>query len=262
MKDVRHAPNKLKLLMIDIETTPASGYFWGTHKQEISVEQIITPTSVLCFAAKWYGSDEITYVRSEKQSGREFDKMIRKAHAMLSEADAICHFNGNSFDIPRLNTEFLRLGLPPPPPSIQIDLLRVAQNKFGMLCHKLAFIAPLLKIGSKVKHAGWSLWIGCMNGIKEDWETMERYNREDVLLLERLYKRLLPWIEGHPNMAFFTTGGDDRLPVCPNCGSQELKSNGLRRASTFSYRRFQCTNCGTWSRERLSLKSAPTPKVR
>jgi len=261
MKNLSRPPSTLKLLMLDIETTPASGYFWGTHKQEISVDQIITPTSVLCVSAKWYGQKETIYFKSEKQSGREFDRMIRKAHALLSEADAVCHYNGNSFDIPRLNTEFLRLKLPPPPDAKQIDLLREVQRNFGMLCHKLAFVAPYLKIGEKVKHAGWPLWIGCMNGDKECWETMEKYNKEDVHLLERLYERILPWIKDHPNM-FFYTAGDENKPSCTNCGSQDLLSNGVRRGSTYTYRRYSCRACGAWSRERLSMRNKKPLTVR
>jgi uncharacterized protein YprB with RNaseH-like and TPR domain len=251
----------LKLLFIDIETTPNMVYTWGLFNQNISIDQVITPTSVLCFTAKWADSKELIYCRSEKQSGPEFKNMIRKAHALLEEADAVCHYNGVSFDIPRLNQEFLLMGLHPPSPSKQIDLKRVVMGKFSMTSSKLAFVGPYLKIGEKVKHQGWDLWRGCLSGDKEAWATMEKYNKQDVLLLERLYKKVLPWIDVHPNMNLYVDVSTDK-PVCPNCGKETLQRRGFDYALVHAYIRYKCTGCGKWSRSRFRDKNSASTKVR
>lgn len=251
----------MKLLFLDVETTPAVVYTWALRKQDISVDQIITPTSLLCFSATWLDDKdgETVFYRSVKQSGKDFDAMVRAAHKMLSEADAVCHFNGMSFDIPRLNQEFLRLGMAPPPAIPQIDLKKVVMSKFSMVSSRLMFVGPYLKIGEKVKHEGWKLWIDCLAGDQEAWESMEKYNKQDVVLLKKLYRKLLPWIDNHPNMNLYKNG---EKPVCPNCGGLKLVSNGLRRALTYTYRRLQCLGCGHWSRERTSTKSIPVAPVR
>ncbi len=184
--------------------------------------------------------------------------MMRGIHKLLSEADAVCHFNGNSFDIPRINTEFLRLGMAPPPPIPNIDLKKIVMSKFAFTSSKLAFVGPALELGEKVKHEGWDLWKGCLDGNKAAWATMKKYNMQDVALLERLYTKVLPWIDGHPNMNLFVKEED---PVCPNCGSKSLKSNGLRRATTYIYKRLQCLSCGKWCRARTRDKTEPTAKV-
>jgi hypothetical protein len=244
----------LKLLFIDIETTPALVHVWSLFNQNISVDQIVTPTSLLCFAARWHGSKETIFRKSARQEGAEFDRMVNHAHRLLSEADAICHFNGESFDIPRLNQEFLRLRLPPPPPAHQIDLKRVVMSKFSMVSSKLAFVGPYLKIGEKVANDGWPLWIGCMNGDAGSWRKMEEYNRGDVTLLEKLYARMLPWIDRHPNANLFV---EEENPVCTHCGSKGLQRRGVQRLTTYVYARFQCTRCGRWSRARLRDKTEP-----
>lgn len=241
----------MRILHIDIETTPAQVFVWALHKQDISVDQIIRPTSVLCFSAKWDGEEEVMFYKADKQSGVEFDKMIRAAHRLLSEADAVCHFNGTTFDIPRLNQEFLRLGLPPPPPIPQIDLKKVVMNKFSMVSSKLAFVGPYLKIGEKIRNEGWPLWIGCLDGDPNSWKAMETYNKGDVILLEKLYHKVLPWIEQHPNRGLFI---NTDKPACPRCGSVSLQSRGVQRGATLTYRRFQCKNCGGWCRARCADK--------
>ena len=78
---------------------------------------------------------------------------------------------------------------------------------------------------------------------------MEKYNRQDVVLLEPLYKKLLPWIPNHINAGLFTT---KLKPVCPTCGSSHLQSRGETKSKTLTYNRYQCQGCGTWSRTKKS----------
>jgi hypothetical protein len=244
----------MKLLHIDIETTPAKVLTWALFKQNISVDQILEPTSILCFAAKWDGEKELIYHKSQKQSGPAFDRMIRAAYKLLSEADAVCHFNGNSFDIPRLNTEFIRLGLTPPKPIHNIDLKITAQKKFGFVSNRLAFLGPALGLGAKVRHEGWDLWKDCMKGIPEAWVIMEKYNKQDVVLLEKLYHKFLPWIDQHPNRFLFSQFVDLTSPHCTHCLSARGEWRGEQVTVTNVYKRWHCKDCGRWGRARTAEK--------
>lgn len=94
------------------------------------------------------------------------------------------------------------------------------------------------------------LWAGCMNGKGADQRTMERYNRQDVRLLERVYVALRPWIRNHPNCGNYV----DRADTCPNCGQHHMKSNGLRRTAVNAYTRLQCMDCGAWARMAVAEK--------
>jgi hypothetical protein len=95
-----------------------------------------------------------------------------------------------------------------------------------------------------------------MNGDTAAQNLMERYNRQDVNLLEKLYKVLLPWIPNHPNHALWMKPGK---PVCPNCGSRKLQKRGIERTKTLKYQRYHCQSCGKWPRSRLSI-STPEDK--
>lgn len=226
--------------MLDIETAPHLAAVWGMYDQNIGLNQLMKPGYTLCWAAKWHGDKEVMF--DSVLSGHR--KMIRGVHKLLADADAVCHYNGTKFDIPTLNKEFLLMGLAPPAPYKQIDLLRTARSRFRLASNKLDFVASQLGLGHKETHKGFELWLECMAKKPEAWDVMERYNKRDVVLLEQVYDRLLPWIANHPNQSVYHGGA-----CCPNCGSENAQARGFAVARTMRYQRFQCTDCGTWYRK-------------
>lgn len=247
------APVGIRILIIDIETAPHKVYSWGLYDQDIAINQIEEPGYTLCYAAKWYGEPDVMFDSVHQSKPR---RMVRGAHKLLSKADAVIHFNGAKFDIPTLNKEFILHGLAPTPPLKQIDLLRTCRSKFKWASNKLDYVAQSLGEGAKVKHKGMELWRACMEPKHRDhesaWRTMERYNKGDVRLTERLYRRLLPWIDNHPNVTAYSGGGHK----CPKCNSARVISNGFRFANLHKYRRYQCVDCGAWSRARLMTRDS------
>ena len=229
----------MKILCLDIETAPAHGYFWGLWDQNIGLNQIVDHGGVICFAAKWLGDRKIHFY-SDHHDGHA--AMVQAAHDLLSEADVVMHYNGKRFDIPHLHREFLEAGLTPPEPFEQIDLLTVVRSNFKFMSNKLANISVRLGLEGKVSHEGFGLWTGCMAGDEKAWRTMRRYNRQDVVLLEELYELLRPWVKNHPNMNLHDGKG------CPFCGSDNLQKRGVRRTSVSAFQRFQCLDCGGYSR--------------
>ena len=82
-----------------------------------------------------------------------------------------------------------------------------------------------------------------MNGDRKGWNKMLKYNKQDVILLEKIYKRFLAWITNHPNYGVY----QQKEHVCPNCGSTHLIKHGLRYTKTNVYQRWQCMNCYAYS---------------
>lgn len=231
----------MKILLLDIESSPNTAHIWGLWNQNIGINQLMESSYTLCWAAKWLGSDEIMYDSIYYSTPK---RMLRKIHKLLDEADAVIHYNGTKFDIPTLNKEFLLNNIAPPAPYKQIDLLRVARNQFKFPSNKLDYVARALGVGQKVRHPGHELWVQCMAGNAEAWVTMEEYNKGDVQILEGVYYKLLPWIKNHPNHGLHTTE-----EVCPNCGSTHYHSRGTYVSKTLKYKRYQCQDCGHWFKE-------------
>ena len=239
----------MKILFLDIETQPNICYTWGLFNQNISINQIVSPGATLCWAAKWADNPTIHF-SSVKQDGMK--KMLTKMHKLLCEADAVVHYNGTRFDMPTLNREFIKYEMSVPDPYHQIDLYRTVKQRFKFASNKLDWICQELGLGNKVHHKGMSLWHDCMQGCDKAWKVMERYNKQDVRLLPKLYKKLLPWMKNHPNHALYN---DTARPVCPNCGSVYVVKKGIETTATMQYQRYRCSDCGTPIRGRTNIMS-------
>jgi DNA polymerase elongation subunit (family B)/predicted RNA-binding Zn-ribbon protein involved in translation (DUF1610 family) len=244
----------MKILFWDIETAPTQAFVWKIWQENVGVNQIIEPGRVLSWAAKWAHEDEV-YHSAEWYAGDR--PMIEALHKMLSEADAVVTFNGNHFDIPVMNAAFAKYGLHPPAPFKSIDLYQVVKKKFRLLSNRLDYVCKYFGLGEKAKTGGFQLWVDVLNGDKQAREKFIEYNIHDVELTEVLYAHILPWISNHPQAGHFT----DSDFVCPTCGGTHLQKRGLYRTKTFSYQRYQCNDCGSWSRNRVADKTQPTNQL-
>ena len=232
----------MRILLLDIETAPNTAHVWGLWQQNIGLHALKESSYVMCWAAKWLGEKEVFFESVYKTKPK---KMLASIHKLISEADAVIHYNGTKFDMPTLNKEFLLHDMAPPAPYKQIDLLRTVRNQFRFPSNKLDYVAQRLGLGKKHEHEGHSLWVKCMANEGPAWKTMEDYNKQDVVLLEKVYHKLLPWIKNHPNRNVYD-GQEEH--VCPNCGGNHLQRRGTARTISGTYQRFQCKDCGTWSR--------------
>lgn len=230
----------MRLLTVDVETSPNLAYVWGLYQQNLAPVQVVEPTEMLCWSAKWRGAHKVIY-RSVFDDGK--GEMLDKLWELLDEADAVIHYNGMSFDVPHINREFLQAELGPPSPYKQIDLFRAIKKRFKFPSNKLEYIVDDLGIGEKLKHEGFELWKRCMAGEASAWRLMRQYNINDVALTELLYERILPWIPNIPSHAAYS-----QERVCPACGSDNLQARGFAYTKQSRYQRFQCQSCGKWSR--------------
>lgn len=249
----------MKILIYDVETAPTLAYVWRMWKENISPNQIVEHGRVLCWAAKWYGDDEVLWMDSRHEEDEA--EMLSHLHALIDEADAVVTYNGNNFDIPVVNTQFLLNGFPPPAPNKSIDLYRTVKSRFRFAHNRMDSVCEALGLGRKEETGGFDLWARCLNAITdhEAWDQMVQYNIQDVAMTEELYDVLRPWIKGHPNVALFN--GEDDM-VCPTCGSDALQKRGTSKTTTMTYQRYQCQDCGTWSRTRLAKPQARPMNVR
>jgi uncharacterized protein YprB with RNaseH-like and TPR domain len=131
----------MKILLLDIETSPMSAYVWGLYDQNIGLNQMIDTSKVLCYTAKWTDDDEIFF---DSIYNSKHKSMLKGIHALLDMADAVVTYNGNKFDIPVLHKEFLLCGFNPPSPSKSIDLLRTVRRNFRFASNKLDHISQQL----------------------------------------------------------------------------------------------------------------------
>lgn len=244
-----------KILLFDIETAPILAYVWGLWENNVSLNQIHKDWHVLSWSAKWLDSAEVLYMDQRKAANVEDDKHILKAiWKLLDEADIVVTQNGNSFDIKKLNERFIYHGFKPPSGYKKIDTRLLVKKHFGFVSTKLEYVANRLRLKNRKsrhsKFSGFDLWKACLAGNREAWNEMRDYNIQDVLVLEELFWKLQPWGLGI-NLNLYT---DDTANICA-CGCTKLMKRGFAYTNVGKYQRYQCTQCGAWSRGRVNLFS-------
>lgn len=226
-------------LILDIETRPNIAAIWEMwNVKYVPPTALIEAKEVICFAAKWHGTKAMEFW-SVREDGKT--DMVAAAHDLLNFADVVVHYNGRTFDIPHLNREMLLLDYMPPSPYKQVDLIDVVKKQFNFPYNSLDYVSQELGLGKKAPNEGMDLWMKCMNGDQAAWDTMKAYNMQDVVLTEKLYDKLRPWISGHPSI-----GAELGLDVCSRCGGSFLVKEGFSYTKVGRYQRYSCTTCGAW----------------
>ena len=246
---------RARVLLVDIETSPILGYVWSLWNNNVALNQVATDWHVLSWSAKWLDdpAEKIMYMDQRGRRDIEDDARILKGiWKLLNQADVVITHNGKKFDIKKLNARFIQHGFKPPSGFKHIDTYVIAKKKFGFTSNKLEYLADKLCVKyhkkQHKKYPGFELWRQCLAGNLEAWEEMRTYNEHDVLVLEELYRRMIPWDAG-VNFQLYT---DDETGECHNCGG-ETQRRGFSYTLVGKFQRYQCMSCGAWSRGRENL---------
>jgi hypothetical protein len=250
--------NEPRILIYDIETAPDIGYTWS--KWNTNILDFSSDWYMLSFAWKWLGEKE-TYVLAlpdyagyKKNMHNDYE-LVSDLWKLFDQADITVSHNGKRFDKGKSHARMIFHGFLPPAPHKEIDTLEVARKEFRFTSNSLKDIAKYLKLPNlKMDPGNFSTWLGCMTGDMKCWAIMKKYNKQDVIVEEQLYLRMLPWINGHPNIALLA----DKPDACPKCGAEgkdNMISNGYRYYAVTRRRQYQCKTCGGYSLSRTLEKS-------
>ena len=244
-----------KVLLYDLETSPNLSLTWGTREQDVT--RVLAHRRIISFAWKWLGDKKANVLALPDFPGYRpgLEHFMRNSlnnrplvvalHNLFCQADVTVGQNIIDFDDKRSNTDFIKHGLKPPPPHKQFDTLQLARSKFGFNSNRLDDLGEFLGVGRKVKHPGFDMWMGCLEGKPQAWAMMKKYNLGDVdPLLEGVYLKLRPWSVRHPSLI----PTDRAIFECPYCRGK-IEGRGFRYTRTGKVQRFYCVEkaCGKWS---------------
>lgn len=254
-------PKRLpKVLLFDIETSPLQAFIFqkSVWKANVGSDQVISEWFMLCYSAKWLFDDKVI---SERLTGKEArdendGRIVKGLWKLLDEADIVIAHNGDSFDVPNMNTRFIVHGLPPTSPYQTIDTMLVARKQFGFTHNSLNGLAKIFGFAPKLE-TDFDLWKRCVAGDDEALAYMQKYNMGDVEILEEVYMKLRPWIRSHPNLGLYVeTDG----AICPNCGSEDIEwTDKFYYTQAGKYATFRC-KCGSFGRSRFTALSKSARK--
>lgn len=251
--------NKPRILFFDIETAPNIAYIWGLWTENTSINMIQEHWYTLCWCSKWLDqkkvfSSALPDFKGYKKNPYNDKEVMKVLWNLLDEADIVVAHNAIKFDIRKVNARFIINGMKPPSPYKVVDTLRVARRFFSFTSNKLDDLGILLKLGKKLPTGGIKLWTGCLQGDRNSWKKMVNYCKTDVTLLEKVYKKLLPYISNHPNAGVYEDG---KKMVCPKCASEKLVKEGFAYTNNGKYQQLSCKNCGGWCKGKKNLRENP-----
>ncbi len=177
----------------------ALGYFFGKIF-ETNIVEVREQSYLLSFSYKVLGEKNVrTYAlpdfRRFKTNKHDDSQLVAKLAEVLDSADILIHHFGDSFDVPTANTRLLFHGFKPPAPFKTVDTCKQARRVLKLPSNKLDDIGEYFGLGRKLKHTGKHLWLACMRGDRKAFKLMARYNEQDVILLEKVYLKMLPYLK-------------------------------------------------------------------
>jgi len=237
--------NNAKILFLDIETSPLKVYTFGTKDIYVRPIQIIDDWKVLCWSAKWLGSNEMM---NQTITNVEDDfEVVEAIWNLLDECDIAVGHNLDRFDVKKLNARFIQHGLTPPSPYKTFDTLKAARKEFSFTYNNLDFLSKTFGSGGKYKHEGFNLWKRCLSGDDRALEEMQKYCDIDVWELEKVYISLRAWSTNHPSVSIYN---EDSSLTCTKCNSKNIKYIKDTYTNTRKYKLYKCNDCNSWNRSR------------
>lgn len=248
---VKSAP-PARILIIDIETAPFLAYTFRRWRANIGQENVEKEGYILCYAAKWFGDDNIIFSRVQEPENDY--EIVKEMKALIDQADIVIAHNAVGFDLPTIATRMLFHGMTPFAPHKVVDTLKIAKQQFRFPSNSLESIAAYLGLAEqKMKHSGFGLWKRVMQMDEEAWNEMEEYNIQDILVLEKVYEKLRSWDKFAPNMALYK---ESIVARCVVCASDKLeKLDKLSHTALSSFHTLRCKCCGKVMRTRQNVRS-------
>ena len=242
-----------RIIAYDLETLPnlpealkqwtqLSSYPGQTLKASIS--------TIICAGWKVLGSKQVQCINAWdfpewKKDVNDDKKVCQAIYDVLKDADCVLTHNGKRFDWKFLQTRLMFHGLQHLPKIHHVDTCAEAKKNMMVFNNRLNTLARFLTDDEKMDHEGWDLWVKVHARDPKAMKTMEKYCKQDVLVLEKVFNKLRPVIGSLPNQNLFNPL---KAKACPGCGSSRLVGRGKSYTLTRTYHRYVCKDCRHWCR--------------
>lgn len=231
---------KFKRLFFDIETSPNIVYSWNVgRKINLDYTNIVEERAIITICYKWEHEKTVHHLKWNKGNDKA---MLQEFSKVMNEADECIGHNSDNFDTKWVRTRCLYHNISMLPEFTSIDTLKVSRGSFRFNSNRLNYIGQYLGVGKKKDTGGFDLWKDVLKGSTKALNHMIAYCKQDVLLLEKVFHKLNPYIKHKTHVGILEGKGANS---CPKCGSTHIISNGFRISARGTVkRRYQCTDCG------------------
>jgi len=225
-------------LFLDIETSPLQVFVWQLGDLHVDYKSIIKDRAIICICWKWEGEQSVQYLTWDR---RQNDKaMLKEFIPVIDSATEIVMHNGDRFDLPWIRGRAMLHGLPMRPSYTTVDTLKLSRKQFKLPSNRLDALGRQL-LGEQKLTTGFGLWRDiCLDKCPESLKKMVEYCQQDVLLLEKFYNKIAPYIKPTTSIARYASD-------CPWCGSSKTgQHNRIKLVSGRVNISFRCRNCAKY----------------
>jgi len=221
-------------------------HIWQPGQQYVNINQIERDWIILCWGAKWLGSDEVLWdsVQRQRDGRGVFEEgdlsIIENLVPLLEQADMIVGQNHDRFDLRKIRARMMVHGMEPLTDVPTFDTLTEMRRIAKHSSHKLDWMGKTL-LGDEKHKTDLDLWLSCERGDPQAWTKMVEYCNHDVELTEEYYLYLRPWAVRHPNLALLDPDGTVK---CGRCKSTNIVKHGTYRTNVSVFQRYKCKDCG------------------
>ena len=225
---------------LDIESYPGTWRTFANNIYEAKLMREEKPIMPASFSFKPYGRGGIiTRGVWEYKNQKAFMKDLWR---IFDENDFLIGHNVKKFDHLQSNTFFTQFGLPAPSKVSEYhDTMLVAKKNFRLPSYSLKYCLRFFGIGSKMETGGEALWFACESGDPKAQRLMLRYNQNDTVETEKLFRFFVAngWTP-KPGAKYYVPGEG-----CIRCGEENMESRGsnVPRAEGL-VSGYMCKSCG------------------
>lgn len=214
---------KINRLIWDIETSPNIAFLWRTgYKLTVGHHNILKERAIICICYKWEGSKKVHHLQWDNGDDRQ---MLTDFLEVAKQADEMVAHNGDKFDLKWFNTRCLFYGLEPLDTKT-IDTLKIARKHFCFNSNRLDYLGRFLVGECKHDDGGFDTWKDIiLNNCPKAMKLMVKYCKQDVKLLEEVWKCLEPYHK--PKTHVGRLNGHDGW-TCPHTGSENVIKSKTR----------------------------------
>ena len=242
-----------KVAYIDIETLPMQCTTFTLFPERLSPKSILKDGSIICIGVMVNGKnqkffsviDNMTAFKKDPYDDKHLLKAYRD-YMMKEDFDLIVGHNVRGFDLKIINARFAYHGIAPLPVVLVDDTLTMAKASYKFQSNKLEHLAKFLGVDQKLATT-YDMWLDIIKGGPKAIKAvkdMVKYNKGDLICGWQVYEKLLPYSKSRLNRTHFT----EDATGCPHCASTNLQSRGVARNVDGEYQRYQCQDCGKWTK--------------
>jgi len=153
---------------------------------------------IYCYCIKDSASDKIykrVITKKELFSDEMDKKLVNQLVKDIKQFDVLVTYYGTGFDIPFIRTRAVHHGINYPAygENSHVDLYYLIRNKFNLTRKSLKVACEFLLGESDKTMVEWKHWMKAMQANKESLAYILEHNEYDVLDLEKLYNKVIPF---------------------------------------------------------------------